>query len=197
MTQAAVRISQLMTMDDYLAYEGEPEVLCELVNGELVEMPTESQRNLDIAKYLMFELAKYLPLALLALATEIEVSGSRATCRVPDLVVHSPESREALQGARRAVVLRDMPPPAVVIEVVSPGQENRDRDYRHKRTEYAAREIAEYWIVDPSAEKVTVCAWVNGAYEDVVYSGDDRLRSAVVEGFDLTVEQILAFGDFQ
>ena len=184
-----------MTIDDYLAYEGEPDVRYELVNGELVEMPTESQRNLDIAKYLMFELAKHLPLALLALSTEVEVSGSRATCRVPDLIVHSPESREALKGARRAVVLRDMPPPAIVIEVVSPGPENRDRDYRHKRTEYAAREIAEYWIVDPSAQTITVCAWVNGAYEDVVYSQAEQLRSVVVESFVLTAAQILAFGD--
>lgn len=73
-----------MTMAEYLAYENELDVRCELVNGEVVEMPTESQRNLDIAKYLMFELAKHLPLALLALATEVEVSGSRATagCRI-------------------------------------------------------------------------------------------------------------------
>jgi Uma2 family endonuclease len=47
-----------------------------------------------------------------------------------------------------------VPHPATVVKVVSPNQENQD--YRHKRTEYAARCIPEYWIVDPSAAKVTV-----------------------------------------
>ena len=36
----------------------------------------------------------------------------------------------------------DMPPPLLVVEVVSPNQ--KKRDYRYKRTEYAARGIAEY-----------------------------------------------------
>ena len=36
----------------------------------------------------------------------------------------------------------DMPPPLLVVEVVSPKQEKRD--YSYKRTEYAARGIAEY-----------------------------------------------------
>jgi len=59
-----------------------------------------------------------------------------------------------------------MPPPDVVVEVVSPGTKNRDRDYRHKRIEYAAREIPEYWIIDPEKQKITLCRWVNGEYID-------------------------------
>ena len=35
--------------------------------------------------------------------------------------------------------------------IVSPNQEKRD--YRYKRTEYAARGIAEYWIDDPIFSK--------------------------------------------
>jgi Uma2 family endonuclease len=37
-----------------------------------------------------------------------------------------------------------MLPPALVVEVVSPGQANRERDYRYKHTEYEACGIAEY-----------------------------------------------------
>jgi Uma2 family endonuclease len=85
-----------------------------------------------------------------------------------------------------------MPPPALVIEVVSPGVNNRLRDYRHKRTEYAARCIPEYWIVDPQEQQITVCQWVEGAYEDRVLRGHDRIPSAIVPAFPLTVEQIFA-----
>jgi len=194
MTQTTHSPSKFLMMEDYLAHDDGTDTRYELVDGELVEMPTESQGNVDIAKYLLFEFAKHLPIALIAIATEVEVSGRRAKSRLPDLMVHSEESRTALSGEKRAILLRDMPPPVLVVEVVSPGQENRDRDYRYKRTEYAARGITEYWIIDPEMQQVTVCLWVNGQYEDTVYQGDTSIQSTVVPDFNLSAVQILAFG---
>jgi len=183
-----------MTMAEYLAYDDGTDTRYELVDGALVEMPPESQVNLTIAKYLLFELAKHLPIALIAVGTEVEVTGRRARCRLPDLLVHTEESQIALAGARRATLTREMPPPAIVVEIVSLGQRNRDRDYRYKRTEYAAREIAEYWIIDPEQQQVTVCLWVNGQYEDTLYTGNTPLASTIVPGFTLSAAQVLAFG---
>ncbi|MBC7971252.1 MAG: Uma2 family endonuclease [Verrucomicrobia bacterium] len=194
MTQTAPSAPKSMTMAEYLAYDDGTDTRYELVDGALVEMPPESQVNLTIAKYLLFELAKHLPIALIAVGTEVEVTGRRARCRLPDLLVHTEESQIALAGARRATLTRDMPPPAIVVEVVSPGTENRDRDYRYKRTEYAAREITEYWIIDPEQQQVTVCLWVNGQYEDTLYTGDTPLASTIVPGFTLSAAQVLAFG---
>ena len=194
MTQTALSSSTGLTIEEYLAYDDGSDIRYELVDGALIEMPTESQVNLSIAKYLLFELAKYVSIALIAVATEVEVSGRRAKSRLPDLMVHSAESRAALNGGKRAILLQDMPPPALVIEVVSPGQKNRDRDYRYKRTEYAAREILEYWIIDPEMQQVTLCLWVNGQYEDTVYMGDTPIASTVIPGFGLSAAQILALG---
>jgi len=110
----------------------------------------------------------------------------------------------ALPKDRRATITRDMPPPALIVEIVSPGQESRDRlwrcaernrDYRYKHTEYAARGITEYWIIDRATEKVTVCLWVNGKYEDTIYTGDTSLKSSVIPGFNLSASQILRFAD--
>ncbi|NJK28362.1 MAG: Uma2 family endonuclease, partial [Coleofasciculaceae cyanobacterium SM2_3_26] len=123
MTQTASSPPKLLTMEEYLAYDDGTDVRYELVDGELVEMPTESPINASIAKFLLFELAKHLPIALLGLKdTEIETTGRRARCRLPDLIVHSEESRAALVGAKRSILTRDMMPPALVVEVVSPGQ---------------------------------------------------------------------------
>jgi Uma2 family endonuclease len=91
----------------------------------------------------------------------------------------------------------DMPPPSLVVEVVNPKQENRD--YRYKRSEYAARGIAEYWIVDPLAEplqgrivqKVTVLEWVEGLYEEQVYIGEEKIVSPLLSELDLTASRIL------
>lgn len=176
----------LLTFEEYLAYDDGTDTRYELVDGNLVEMPPESEQNNDIARKLLFELAQHFPTALLAYKdTEIEVTGQRARCRLPDLLIHTVESKAALAGCR-ATLTRDMPPPALVIEVVSPGQTNRDRDYRYKRTEYAARQIAEYWIVDPETQQITVCCWNNGQYEDSVFRGAEPIQSAIAPNFALT-----------
>jgi Uma2 family endonuclease len=184
----------LLTFDDYLAYDDGTDSRYELVDGELIAMPPESPENLDLARFLLLQFLQHLPLQRIVYNTEVEVTGRRARCRIPDLLVHSEESLAVLTGARRATITRDMPPPALVVEVVSPGEVNRTRDYRYKHTEYAARGIAEYWIVDPEERRVTVCQWVEGQYEDTVFSGADAIGSTVVPSLQLTVEQLFALG---
>ena len=87
--------------------------------------------------------------------------------------------------------MMDMPPPLLVVEVVSLGKENIDRDYRYKRSEYAARGIGEYWIVDPLARRVTVLEWVEGLYEERVVQGNERIISPLLPNFDLTCERVI------
>ena len=189
MTQAAPQI-KLLTFEEYLAYDDGTDTRYELVDGELVEMPPEAPENIKIAKRLLLELIKHFPVDFVVYNTEIEVSGRLARCRVPDLMVHTEESFLALEGAKRSTILRDMPPPAIAIEIVSPGSTNRDRDYRYKRTEYAARNIQEYWIVDPQERQITVCKWDNGQYEDAIVQGNDRIASDVVPALEITVNQV-------
>lgn len=183
-----------LTFAEFLTCTAEGDTVYELVAGDLVAMPTESPENNQIARGLFLELARLLPLALLGYKdTEVEVTGRQATCRVPDLLVHSQESAASLAGASRSTLTRDMPPPALVIEIVSPGVSNRARDYRYKHTEYAARGIAEYWIVDPEEQQITLCEWVEGQYEDQVLRGDAPITSSIVPALQLTVAQVFAF----
>jgi Uma2 family endonuclease len=170
MSPALSTESQVLTFEDYLRHDDGTDTRYELVNGVLVEMPPESDENLSIARKIFLELIKHISADWVVWGTEIEVTGRRATGRIPDLLVHTEASKAAVAGATRATITRDMTPPALVVEVVSPGQANRDspeatlrdRDYRYKHTEYAARGIAEYWIVDPETRQVTLCLWVNG-----------------------------------
>jgi Uma2 family endonuclease len=105
-------------------------------------------------------------------------------------MVLSEELADAISGAKRSVVMPDMPPPALVIEIVSPGTANEERDYRYKRSEYAARGIGEYWIVDPHWAQVTVLTLVAGLYEETVFKGGDRLVSLLLPRLELTVDQV-------
>ncbi|WP_309732377.1 Uma2 family endonuclease [Chamaesiphon sp. OTE_75_metabat_556] len=180
---------QKMTLEEFLAYDDGTDKLYELENGELIDMASESEINRRVA---MFLLAYFLQLGIpayrLTMKTEVAVSGSRVSVRVPDLLVLSEELATEMDGATRSIVLMDMPPPLLVVEVVSPNQEKRD--YRYKRSEYAARGIAEYWIVDPLAQKVTVLEWVEGLYEEQVFVDDHQIESSILEKLDLTVDRV-------
>jgi Uma2 family endonuclease len=94
----------LLTFDDYLAYDDGTDSRYELVDGELIAMPPESPENLDLARFLLLQFLQHLPLQRIVYNTEVEVTGRRARCRIPDLLVHSEESLAALTGARRATI---------------------------------------------------------------------------------------------
>ena len=139
----------------------------ELENGQIREMPPESWQNLQIVMYLITEITKVIPYQRVTNKAEIIISGSRVTARIPDLIVLTPEGADELARYKRSTITLDMPPPLLVVEVVSPGKQNRDRDYRYKRSEYAARGIAHYWIIDPQAKKFVCLDLVDGLYEEV------------------------------
>lgn len=183
-----------LTLEEYLTYDDGTDKRYELVAGELVEMPPESPQNVQIALFLLTQLLPFVPINRLSYKVEIVVSGLRATTRIPDLTVLTDELAAILQGAMRSTITLDMPPPALVLEVVSPGKINKDRDYRYKRSEYAARGIAEYWIADPQATNVTVLTLVEGLYDEAVFAGREIVISGIVPKLQLMAEQILCAG---
>jgi Uma2 family endonuclease len=181
---------KLMTLEEYLNYDDGTDTIYELANGELIPMPPESYRNQRLASNLYAHFLQLgVPSSLLMQKTEIAVTGGRATVRVPDLTVLSAELALHLEETNRSTVLSDMPPPTLVVEVVSPKQDKRD--YRYKRSEYAARQIPEYWIVDPILNKVTILELVEGLYEEKVYTGDEQIVSPQFPMVALTAAQIL------
>lgn len=180
--------SRIMTLQEFFNYDDGTDAMYEFEDGELILMTDESEINRRIAMFILVCFVQLgIPADRLSMKTEIVTTGSRV--RIPDLVVFSQELATAMEGAKRSTVMPEMPPPLLVVEVVSPNQSNRD--YRYKRSEYAARGITEYWIVDPIAQKVTVLEWVEGLYEEQVYVGDSAIASLVFADLKLTAAQIL------
>lgn len=179
-----------MTFEEFLEFDDGTENYYELENGELIQMPYESEINRRIAMFLVsYFLQQGIPYYRLSMKTEIAVHSRQVGVRAPDLVMLSEDLAVAMQGATRSLVLMDMPPPELVVEVVSPSQESRD--YRYKRSEYAARGIAEYWIVDAIAQKVTLFQWVEGFYDEFVFTGDMVINSPLLGELTLTAAQVL------
>lgn len=82
----------------------------------------------------------------------------------------------------------------LVIEIVS--EDDRRRDVKTKRFEYARAGIPEYWIVDPQHRLITVLKLdgqryaVHGEYRD-----GDRAASALLPGFEVTAGDVFAAGE--
>jgi Uma2 family endonuclease len=185
-----VAAAKKMTFEEFLNYDDGTDNLYELENGELIQIPLESELNRRIVMFLVaYFLQLGIPFYRLSMKTEVSVNSRQVGVRVPDLTVFSEELATVMQGAKRSLILMDMPPPLLVVEVVSPNQENRD--YRYKRSEYAARGIAEYWIVDPIAQKVTVLEWVEGFYDERVYQGESAIASSIFANLQLTAAEVL------
>lgn len=171
---SAEQKSHRYTLEEYLnCADITHDLLCELENGYILPMPPESWHNLQITMYLIAKIVKIIPYWRITNKAEIIISGSRVTARVPDLVILTLKGATELAACKRSTITLDMPPPLLAVEVVSPGKRNRNRDYRYKRSEYAARGIAHYWIIDPEKRKFTCLELKDGLYEELVFDETD------------------------
>ena len=124
------------SFEEYLATDiaDLPEGRCEYWDGELVEVMTESIFNDSLANYLYFLLiqAGIFNELIRPHSCEVEVIG-RPKTRFPDLTILDDVHLTLMEKNNR--VTRKMPPPRLLVEVVSPGNETSEnyvRDYIDK-----------------------------------------------------------------
>lgn len=199
MTQALRKL----TFEEYANLDSEdwvrlglPENRCEYVgNGELNELPSESELNDWIAQELfwLLAMAKIVSRRLIRPhSCEIEVTGKPKT-RFPDLVILREEHITLTQ--KRLLIRLDMPPPRLIAEVVSPREVSRKRDYEEKREQYQVRGIPEYWLIDPENQRITVLKLAEGKYVEYgVFQGTEQINSSELGLLPITVQQILEAG---
>jgi Uma2 family endonuclease len=193
MTLSTIVVTQprFESFEEYLDYTDDNNRLYELFNGELVQLPPESGFNIGIANFL---LAFFLPivgyLRVRGHGLELEVNGEPRN-RYPDLTIIKTEHIEQLSS--RNTIRLQMAPPDLVVEVVSPGDLQRSRDYVAKRMQYQDREIPIYWIVDPQVREIMVLTLTTTGYQEQVYRGNDRLTFQD-KLLNLTADEILTAG---
>jgi Uma2 family endonuclease len=191
-----------MTLEDYLTYLDGRDGRTELVNGALVDMGAEQALNISIVFFLAMTFTQLgIPPYRIGNKHLIAVSSTQATARDPDLTIHSAASYAAIEQSSESLLRPDDPNPMMVIEVVSPGppgSKNYDRDYLEKRAEYAARQIREYWIIDPHRQVILVLHLeadrYAGQYVSQSFSGTQSIVSPTFPRLNLTAEQALNAG---
>ncbi|MGK7890675.1 MAG: Uma2 family endonuclease, partial [Leptolyngbyaceae cyanobacterium] len=177
-----------LSFEDYLNYDDGSDRHYELVDGQLILMNPPRLEHFLIVDFLDTAIKAEIRRLSLPWLTfrEAGVRTGYAKSRLTDLCVVTREQAQELLG--QSAVFQT--PPQLVVEVVSP--DSIARDYRYKRSEYAAVDIPEYWIVDPLESCLTILLWEEGWYEEVQIRDQQPLSSRIFPDLTLTTDQILA-----
>ena len=164
--------------------------MVELRHGCLEFLPVPTRMHQLLARYLFLLLHQYVEKHHLGEThfTGLNVRLEPNEIRVPDICFLG---KARLGDPRQVQDLADL-----MIEVVSPGSENRERDLVHKRTDYARTGVAEYWIVDPETDTITVLTLPAGARGDVhgEFRPSQQATSVLLPGFTVDVAACFAAG---
>lgn len=173
------------TVEDYLRLD--TGMLVEYTDGFIRVLPMPNMLHQWIVQFLFRLLDDYVRTRSLGevFLAPLPVELTRRKYREPDVVFVRPERIQTMRSQPRGADL--------VIEVVSEGRENWERDYVEKRADYADAGIAEYWIVDPQQRQLTVLALEGNAYrESGVFFAGDKAVSVVLPGFTVKVDDVFA-----
>jgi Uma2 family endonuclease len=188
--------TQKISFEEYLTYDDGTDTRYELVDGELVPMSLGTGKHGSIIEFLHEQFRDQIKQRGLPWTCKQMTVGVRSprgrnwdTSRIPDVTVLPLAQWEAMAD-REAIINFNEPPPLLVVEVVSPSTQTDD--YRSKRSEYGLLEIAEYWIVDAIAQKVTLCILDHEFYDSTEFRADDLITSPTFPDLSLTAAQILA-----
>jgi Uma2 family endonuclease len=180
-----------LTRAEYLTYDDGTDNRYELVDGEIVLVPPPTHLHRRISQLLerLFQAEiQRLNHQWETGRGDIGVStqnSRRNIARIPDVVVFD---RAEIESPTGVAILTS--PPRLVVEVVSPGEPNRKRDYEQKPREYQRMGIPEYWIVDPERQVVTTLLLFDGLYEETEYRDAEIITCQTFPELSLTAAQI-------
>jgi Uma2 family endonuclease len=168
------------TESRYLALETNQ--LIEFKDGTLEFLPMPTFAHQAICGFLYRLLHTFVSTRKLgwALFSPLRTRTIERFIREPDVVFVTPGDIEDRQKPLKSARL--------VMEVVSPGDQNRERDLVEKREEHAAAGIPEYWIVDPEHKVVEVLTLAGGVYQvHGTYRPGQHAVSALLPEFQVDV----------
>ena len=185
----ASRIEPLMTVADLDACPDDNNRY-ELIGGELFVSRAPGISHQRILHNLQLELGRYLEdhsIGIVVPGTGLILSDYDAV--IPDLAfVRNERWDEVVTGEKftRAVDL--------VIEIISSGKENRERDLKFKRQLYAKYGVEEYWIVDRENQCVLIYRLQGKVLEETAKcSIEDEITTPLLPHFQLKVSSIFNF----
>ena len=166
------------------------EVKAEFINGSIVMHSPAAEDHNEATGHLYRVTSFFADIYKLGkVRVEMALIGMTRNDYEPDIAFWRKETADRFQPSMNVY-----PIPDLVIEVLSPGSENINRDTRIKFADYAAHLIPEYWIVDPrkkTVEQYFLSDTQTGIYE--LYKKatlSDQIESRSLRGFSISVKAI-------
>lgn len=187
-------LTKLIHFSEYLLlpYDGKR---TELVDGKIIDMTEASPLHIDIIDFLIDLIKAYLSdqsldfVVRTGVGIEIPRTARPNNARDPDIVICQRQQWKAMRHLTKAIFLADNPP-ALAVEVVSPG--NQTADTVDKRQEYALAKVPEYWIVNPVDGYVLVLVLDGDDYRELgEYRGNEPIESELLPALMVTADEIL------
>jgi Uma2 family endonuclease len=177
--------SDLVTVEEFfcLVPDGQK---ADLIDGVIYMASPDTRRSDRLGGWIKFLLQGYAAVKGLG-----EVYGSRFAFELTEF--RAPEPDVAFVRTERLTLVEDrrmVGGPDIAVEVVA--RDSRQRDYGEKKQLYADAGVTEYWIIDPLQQRCEFHRLHEGRYELVPLEHNRIFRSAVLEGFWLDVEWLLA-----
>ena len=181
-----------VSFEEYIRYDDGTNKHYELVDGQLIEMPPASFLHSDIIDLIadcFKAIARQYKLDIKIKTGDVGVRTGINSSRIPDIAVIDGRVYSSYRRDKSAVIEAGL---ILAVEVVSPGAEQIERDYTDKAIEYQNIGIPEYWIVDPSEQKITVSILDKGSYTKTVFVGAEVVASPTLPQLKITATEILS-----
>ena len=182
----AARIEPLLTVADLDSCPDDNNRY-ELIDGELFVSRAPGIPHQRVLLNLEVALSNYLsrhPIGILVPGAGAIFSNHDAV--IPDLVFVRNERWPEVVSNNKFTAGLDL-----VIEILSSGKENRDRDLLVKRQLYAKYGISEYWIVDRENRLVEVYKLELDRLQSIAtFRDSEEITTELLPGFRLTVSAV-------
>ncbi len=158
----------------------------ELIHGVLVVTPPPGRRERDPNEELGHWLRQY---------QEQHPEGANLDLTISEETLHTATERRRADRAIWAGLGRlpeEGEPPTLVVELVSPGRQDRHRDSVGKRDTYLDAGVREYWIVDPKERAMTVHPRQEGDWHTRRIGTEATYTTRFLPGFVLPVGRLLS-----
>ena len=175
-----------MTVADLNAFPDDGQ-LYELIEGELFVSCAPGLPHQLVLINLAGELVIYLkqnPIGIVVTGPGAVFSNYDAV--VPDLAFVSHSRLDSIVANKRFIAAPDL-----VVEIISPGSENRARDLKAKRRLYGKYGVQEYWVVDGEDRSVLIFRLQHTGLEEVsMLRQDDEITSPLLPGLVLKLSDV-------
>ena len=183
----ASTIEPLLTVADLDAFPEDDGNRYELIGGELFVSRAPGIPHQRVLSNLIIGLGEYLktyPIGIVVPGAGAIFSDYDAV--IPDLAFVRNERWDQVVTGEKFTGALDL-----VIEILSPGTQNRQRDLSAKRRLYGKYGVEEYWIVDTENLEVLVLRLQGQTLEETItLKGDDELSSPLLPGLQLKVSAV-------